>query len=221
MDYKHTWTSGEDIPLPVGKAVCAGKNYKDHAEEMDSAVPEEPILFIKPSSSFISMEDPIEVIQDRGLFHYEAEISVLISEKLTQADERQVRKAIAGIGTGLDLTLRDVQSEAGKKGEPWEKAKAFDKSCPLSPFEPASSFEDLDDICLRLRINGDVRQKASSSEMIFRIVPLIVYITSWFTLNPGDVIMTGTPAGVGSLSPGDRLELELEGVFSTRITAKE
>ena len=229
MPYQHTWTNGEPVslrghdrkpegigscPLIGNKAVCVGRNYKDHAKEMNQPVPTEPVLFMKPAACFIDMKSPIPMIQDKGSFHYEGEITILIGEELVKASEDQVLNAITGIGLGLDLTLRDLQFEFKDKGKPWEKAKAFDKSCPLSPFEPVSSFPDLDDINISLRLNGKLRQEASSKEMVFRIVPLITHISSWFTLNPGDVIMTGTPAGVGSLSPGDELELELEGILT-------
>jgi 2-keto-4-pentenoate hydratase/2-oxohepta-3-ene-1,7-dioic acid hydratase in catechol pathway len=125
-----------------------------------------------------------------------------------------VASAILGVGIALDLTLRDLQNELKQKGHPWEKCKAFDGSCPLSAFEPTASFKALDNIELQLTVNGAIRQKGSSRQMLTDILSLIGYMSQWFTLNPGDVVLTGTPAGVGPLSPGDQLQIDLLDHFS-------
>ena len=199
------------MELPPGKVVCVGRNYRAHAHELGNEVPSEPLLFIKPGRAMIGLDEPVFIPQVRGELHHEAEIAVLIGQALTQTTADQVQAAIAGIGLGLDLTLRDLQTRLKKKGHPWERAKAFDGSCPLTRFVPLREFDSLQDITLRFSINGALRQQGSSAQMLFPIVALIVEISTLFTLEPGDVVMTGTPAGVGPLSDGDRFELELVG----------
>ena len=152
--------------------------------------------------------------------HYEAEIAVLLGKSLsTQPDEEEVLDAISGFAPALDLTLRDVQSKLKEKGLPWELAKSFDGACVLAPFVPASTFEDLTDIGIRLSINGEVRQDGNSELMLNPIVPMIQYMAAQFSLQAGDVILTGTPAGVGPLNQGDELVLELPGIsrFESKV----
>jgi 2-keto-4-pentenoate hydratase/2-oxohepta-3-ene-1,7-dioic acid hydratase in catechol pathway len=145
---------------------------------------------------------------------------MLIGDTLTHCTKQQAVSAIIGVGLALDLTLRDLQNELKQKGHPWEKAKAFDGSCPLSAFDPIESFDALDNIELQLTVNGAVRQKGSSRQMLTDIVSLIEYISHWFSLMPGDVVLTGTPAGVGPLQPGDELQIDLLDHFTTKTTVK-
>ena len=180
-----------------------------HVQELGNKVPGEPLLFMKPASAMVGLDGPVSIPADRGALHHEAEIAVLIGKTLTEATADQARTGISGIGLGLDLTLRDLQTRLKKKGHPWERAKAFDGSCPLTRFVPLGDFESLDEIELRFSINGTIRQQGSSAQMIFGIVELVVEISAIFTLEPGDVVLTGTPAGVGPLIAGDRFELEL------------
>jgi 2-keto-4-pentenoate hydratase/2-oxohepta-3-ene-1,7-dioic acid hydratase in catechol pathway len=158
--------------------------------------------------------EPIHIDWDKGVVHHELEIAVLIGNTLRRCTQQQVASAILGIGLALDLTFRDLQNELKQKGLPWEKAKAFDGSCPLSAFEPVAAFDALDNIELQLTVNRAVRQKGSSRQMLTDIVSLVEYISQWFTLIPGDVVLTGTPAGVGPLQPGDELEIDLIGHFT-------
>lgn len=199
----------ETYPHPLGKVVCVGRNYADHAKELNNPVPKTPILFIKPASSAVSMEGNITIPADQGSVHHELEIAILIDQTLSRASEEEVDGAIAGIGLALDLTLRDVQSELKEKGHPWERAKAFDGACPLSAFIEANEFIDLKNIELRLTKNGELQQQGSSAQMLFPILPLIAEMSRHFTLNPGDVVITGTPAGVGPIEAGDSLVAEL------------
>ena len=155
------------------------------------------------------MAGNISVPEDQGSVHHELEIAILIGEQLSSATEEEVDGAIAGIGLALDLTLRDVQSELKEKGHPWERAKAFDGACPLSEFIEANEFIDLNSIELKLTKNDEVQQQGSSSQMLFPILPLIAEMSRHFTLNPGDVVITGTPAGVGPIEAGDSLVAEL------------
>ncbi|MDY7567576.1 fumarylacetoacetate hydrolase family protein [Pseudomonas sp. RTC3] len=212
MSYQHQYVDGTRIHFPVGKVVCIGRNYAEHAKELDNPVPTEPLLFIKPGSCVVALDGGFTIPADRGSVHYEAEIVVLIGKPLTRNPSREeVLDAITGFAPGLDLTLRDVQSRLKEKGLPWEIAKSFDGAAVLAPFVSADAYEDLTDIGIRLTINGEVRQDGNSSAMLNPIVPMIQYMASNFSLQAGDVIMTGTPAGVGPLNVGDEIVLELTG----------
>ncbi|MGI4839772.1 MAG: fumarylacetoacetate hydrolase family protein [Janthinobacterium lividum] len=219
MSYQHQYADGTRIHYPVGKVVCIGRNYAEHAKELDNPVPTEPLLFIKPGSCVVPSEGGFKVPTDRGSVHYETEIAVLLGKSLsTKPSEEEVLDAISGYAPALDLTLRDVQSKLKEKGLPWEIAKSFDGACVIAPFVAASTYSDLTDIPVRLTLNGAVRQDGNSSLMLNPIVPMIQYMAACFSLQAGDVIMTGTPAGVGPLNPGDELVLELPGASSFATT---
>ncbi len=220
MSYQHSLVDGSALALPVGKIVCIGRNYVDHAKELNNEVPKEPLLFMKPSSAIVSMEEPVKVPQGRGEVHFETELAILIGERLTNVDEQAAQHGIAGVGLALDLTLRDLQSELKSKVHPWERAKAFDGSCPLSPFLTPASVGDLADVQIRLTVDGEVRQEGNSAQMITPILKLISHISQWFTLEPGDVVLTGTPAGVGELKSGDNLCVEITDLLRIETQAK-
>lgn len=198
-------------PQTLGKIVCVGRNYAAHAKELNNPIPSSPILFIKPASSAVSFEPSFIIPKDQGSVHHELEIAVLIGKPLTHATEEQVADSIAGIGLGLDLTLRDVQDTLKEKGHPWERAKSFDGACPLTGFVSISAIAELDWQALQLKLekSGAIQQQGTSAEMLFLILPLIAHMSEHFSLQPGDVILTGTPAGVGPLEAGDRLRCEL------------
>ncbi|MDK2778419.1 MAG: fumarylacetoacetate hydrolase family protein [Pseudomonadota bacterium] len=200
---------GEAFAHPVGKIVCVGRNYAEHAKELNNPVPSAPILFIKPADAAVALAPSFAIPADQGSVHHELEIAVLIGSRLRAADEHEVAAAIAGVGLGLDLTLRDVQARLKEKGHPWEVAKAFDGACPLTEFLRADKVADWQAIALQLTRNGDRQQQGNSGDMLFPVLPLIAHMSRIFTLNPGDVIMTGTPAGVGPLQSGDELSLQL------------
>ena len=204
-----TWHSGETIPLSPGKLVCVGRNYVAHAAELGNSVPDEPLLFIKPNTALTPLSPSFSIPTDRGVVHHETELALLISHPLRRATIIEAQEALLGIGLALDLTLRDRQAELKSLSHPWEKAKAFDDSAPLSPFWPIAEFPDLQAIRFTLDSNGERRQSGDSSQMIWDMLSLTAYISHHFTLLPGDLILTGTPAGVGPLSPGDRLRLQL------------
>lgn len=217
--YQHHDWQGALLDYPVSKVVCVGSNYANHIKEMGSATPPEPVLFIKPATALCDVRQPLSIPQGLGAVHHEIELAILIGATLKQASEDHVASAIAGYGFALDLTLRDIQTNCKKNGQPWEKAKAFDNSCPISGFIPHNAFEtDPQDVELKLKVNGDMRQHGSTADMIHPILPLIAYISKFFTLRAGDVVLTGTPEGVGPMVPGDRLEMFLgsRGV-STRV----
>ena len=214
-DYRHTFADDKRFDYPLGKIVCVGRNYADHAKELNNPVPEQPLLFIKPATAAVSMADGFAVPVDKGPCHYELEMSVLIGKPLTAASRDQVIEAVAGIGLGFDLTLRALQDQLKQQGHPWERAKAFDGSCPLSAFvtieaaieknKTAEDTIDLQDITLQLQRNGSLQQSGHTKDMLFPVVDLIAEISESFSLLPGDVVLTGTPAGVGPLTRGDKL----------------
>lgn len=209
MYQHHNW-QGALLDFPVSKVVCVGSNYAKHIKEMGSATPTEPVLFIKPETAICDLRQPLSIPQGFGAVHHEIELAVLIGSTLKQAGEQHVAQAIAGYGIALDLTLRDVQAGCKKAGQPWEKAKGFDNSCPLSGFIPVSKFkDDPQNVVLKLMVNGEIRQQGSTADMIHKIMPLIAYMSHYFTLRAGDVILTGTPEGVGPMLSADRLELSL------------
>jgi len=212
MSYQHQYVDGTHIHFPMGKVVCIGRNYAEHARELNNAVPTEPLLFIKPGSCVVPLAGGFSIPQDRGSVHYEAEIAVLIGKPLSRTpSEEEVIDAISGFAPALDLTLRDVQAKLKEKGYPWELAKSFDGAFVLAPFVPGDSISDLGDIGIRLVIDGEVRQDGNSRDMLNPILPLIQHIASHFSLQPGDVISTGTPVGVGPLASGSTVKLELVG----------
>lgn len=208
-DYQHHWKDGTPVHLPLGKIVCIGRNYAEHARELNNPVPDEPLLFIKPSTAAVHITRPIDFPRDRGEVHFETELAVLIGRPLTNASASEAQSAILGYGLALDLTLRDVQSKLKEKGQPWERAKAFDGACPLSPFVPVEKLQQ-DHLAFTMDIDGQRRQSGDTRDMLNPIVPLIAHMSSHFTLLPGDVVLTGTPKGVGELRSGQTLTLELE-----------
>jgi len=210
----------KDFVHSLGKIVCVGRNYAAHAKELNNPIPSEPILFIKPASSAVELSPSFSIPKEQGSVHHELEIALLIGQPLVDASENEVAEAIAGIGLGLDLTLRDVQDKLKEKGHPWERAKSFDGACPLTDFISLNqvSTDDWQDIGLRLEKNGQLQQQGSSAEMLFPILPLIAHMSSHFSLQPGDVILTGTPAGVGPLEVGDSLICNLSLANKTLLT---
>lgn len=219
MAYQHRRPDGSRIDLPVGKVVCVGRNYAAHARELGNAVPETPMLFLKPATALVPLAPDFAIPAGRGECHHETEITVLIGETLCgDVSADAARAAIAGIGIGLDLTLRDVQNALKQKGHPWEVAKAFDGAAPMGPFLDPAGFPDLAAIRVGLSVNGATRQDGISADMITSILPLLSFIATIFTLQPGDIVMTGTPEGVAALHPGDRLVLALDDHrFATRV----
>ncbi len=221
MSYQHQYLDGTRIHFPMGKVVCVGRNYAEHAKELNNPVPTEPLLFIKPGSCVVALDDSFSIPNDeRGAVHYEAEIAVLIGKPLSRKpNAEEVLDAISGFAPALDLTLRELQDKLKAKAYPWEVAKSFDGACVLASFVPGDAVEDLSDIGIRLSLNGELRQDGNSRDMLNPILGLIQHICGHFSLQAGDVILTGTPVGVGPLKPGDQLQLELVGhsSFTTRV----
>ena len=195
------------------KIVCVGRSYADHAKELGNAVPDRPVLFIKPPSALTSLDAGIEWNPDWGNCHYECELSLRIDRTLSKEnDPAKVLQAIGAVTLGLDLTLRDLQDDLKKKGQPWERAKAFDGSCILADWVPVSDvIADWKDVHYTLEINDELRQKGDTALLIFDIATLLADISQVFTLEAGDVVMTGTPAGVAALQSSDQLKMTLKG----------
>lgn len=191
--------------MHYNKVICVGRNYAAHAAELNNPLPSEPILFMKPATALVPFEEPINVTNLGDSVHYEIELAVLLGKTIKNADAVTASNAIDGIGLALDLTLRDVQQTLKDKGLPWEIAKSFDGSCPISAFVPVDNL-NLAKLDFSLEINGQLRQQGHSANMLTPIVELIEYASQHFTLCAGDILITGTPAGVGALQPGDNLK---------------
>jgi 2-keto-4-pentenoate hydratase/2-oxohepta-3-ene-1,7-dioic acid hydratase in catechol pathway len=201
------------MPTPStrpGKIVCVGRNYAAHAKEMGNDVPREPLLFLKPPSSVIGPGDAIVLHPMSQHVEYEGEIGVFIGRTLRNASEADATAAIRGVAAVNDVTARDLQ----KSDSQWTRAKGFDTFCPIGPEAPVPG--DLATLTVVTRVNGVERQRASASQMVFTIPALVSYISRVMTLEPGDLVLTGTPAGVGTLSAGDEVEVEIVGVSHVR-----
>jgi len=206
--------------FPIGKIICLARNYAEHARELDNETPAAPVLFMKPASSIIGDGETVRIPAYSQECHYEVELAVLIGKQCRAASADSTMEYVAGYGTAIDMTLRDVQNSLKAKGLPWEIAKGFDTACPLSDFVPASAVADPHNLRLRLSVNGEKRQDGCSSDMINRVPQIIAHISAIFTLEPGDVILTGTPAGVGRVVAGDVMEAEIEGVGQLTINVQ-
>ena len=200
--------SGESIP--VQKIICLGQNYAEHAKEMKFDVPVSPVLFLKPPSAIIHQGEQIVIPAISNDVHHEVELTVLIGKKGKNIPRELALQYVAGYGVGLDMTMRDVQLEAKKKGLPWSLAKGFDTSAPLSEFIPAALVGDPMSLGIQLKINGNVRQASNTSKLIFPVDTIIAYISQFMTFERGDIIYTGTPEGVSRVDHGDRLEAVLQ-----------
>jgi len=193
----------------IGKIVCVGRNYAEHAKELGNEVPEKPVLFLKPASALIYSGGEIVHPDYGNELHHEAELILLIGGTFKNAKRAEAEKAIIGYGVGLDMTLRDVQNELKKKGQPWTLAKCFDTSAVISDFVLKKDYQLKLDEKLELKVNGVVKQSDSLKSMIFNPVEIVEYISSVMTLEKGDLIFTGTPAGVSKVKRGDKLEAKL------------
>ena len=189
-----------------GKIVCVGRNYRDHAKELGNEVPKEPLLFLKPPSSVVWNGQAVKLPAASSKVEHEGEIGVVIGKTLAWVSEKDAASGIRGIIAVNDVTARDLQKSDGQ----WTRAKGFDTFCPLG--EESSKLPDLDSLSVVTRVNGVERQRGKSSEMVFSIPSLLAYISRIMTLEPGDLVATGTPAGVGPLTPGDVVEIEIPGV---------
>ncbi|MEN8425446.1 fumarylacetoacetate hydrolase family protein [Acinetobacter schindleri] len=195
------------------KIVCVGRSYADHAKELGNAIPDRPVLFIKPPSALGDLDAGIEWNRDLGSCHYECELSLRIDRTLkNETDPAKALEAVGAVTLGLDLTLRDLQDNLKKKGQPWERAKAYDGACLLSDWVSVEDVvNDWKDVHYTLHVNDALRQKGDTALLIFDVGTLLADISQVFTLEEGDVVMTGTPAGVAALHSGEQLKMTLKG----------
>lgn len=194
------------------KIVCVARIYADHAQELGNAVPNELIFFLKPPSALSPLADGIRWNNELGSCHYECELTLRLGKTLCcETDPQKALDAVDAVTLGLDLTLRDVQTALKAKGEPWERAKAYDGSCVIGEWIEVSEIKSWDAVEYRLVINGEIRQKGNTAHFLFSVGQLLCDLSHTFTLEQGDYIMTGTPAGVGALHSSDKIEMILEG----------
>lgn len=203
-------------PVAPSKIIAIGRNYPEHAAEHEVEIPEVPLLFLKPSSSVISHGEDIVLPPQSQQVEHEVELAVVLSRKGRWIPMQKVRDYILGYTIANDVTARDLQKRDGQ----WTRAKGFDSFCPIGPWIETEL--DASDLLLNCRVNGEIKQMSSTREMVFGINQLIVYISSIMTLEAGDVILTGTPAGVGELKDGDLVECEIEGIglLMNRVTTE-
>ncbi|MDY0212938.1 MAG: fumarylacetoacetate hydrolase family protein [Desulfuromonadaceae bacterium] len=208
---------GEPRPVRVGKILCLARNYVAHAEELGNEVPAEPVLFSKPASSIVGSRGNVVIPTCSQDCHHEVELAVLIGTVGKNVTSRRAMELVRGYAVAIDMTLRDIQAQLKSKGYPWDLAKGFDTSCPLSEFVPAVAIHDPHQLKLGLEVNAVVRQSGNTECMIHRIPDILAFVSRVFTLEPGDIILTGTPAGVGRVVPGDHIRAWIEGVGTLEV----
>jgi len=192
------------------KIICIGRNYAEHAKEMNAAVPTEPVFFLKPDTALIKDDQPFYYPDFSKEIHHEVELVLKISKAGKNIDAAFAHKYYEEVGIGIDFTARDIQAKCKEKGLPWEKAKAFDGSAPIGRFINKKELNDLSNINFHLDVNGKQVQKGNTKDLLFSFDTVIAYVSRFFTLKTGDLIYTGTPEGVGPVNIGDKLEAYIE-----------
>jgi acylpyruvate hydrolase len=192
--------------LAVGKIVCIGQNYAAHIKEMKAEAPSSPVFFLKPTTALVQNGGEVLLPSISHDVHHEVELTVLIGKECKNVPLSSALDHVAGYGVGLDMTLRDVQNDAKKKGLPWTLAKGFDTSAPVSDFVPSGQIADPGTLSLRLDVNGTTRQHSGTNDLIFPVDKLIEFVSRFVTLERGDIVFTGTPQGVSQVNHGDTLE---------------
>lgn len=216
--------------VPAGKIVAVAKNYDDHRKEMagpmgsgaagDQRAPEAPVLFLKPSTCLVASGATLRWPRGVTNVHWETELAVVLGATLRDATEEEAMRAVLGYAVFLDMTARDLQAEAKKGGLPWTLSKGMDGFGPVSEVVPAGAAPAWDAMELRLRVNGEERQRSPTRAMVHPVPRLLSYVSRYMTLERGDVLATGTPAGVGACKPGDVLEAELVGVAHLKVNVE-
>ncbi len=201
------------------KIICVGRNYSEHAKELNNAIPDAPVIFMKPPTAILRGNDFYYPEFSKDI-HYECELVFRVCKNGKHIDEKFASKYIDAVAVGIDFTARDIQAEQKKKGLPWEIAKAFDNSAVISEFVATASLKNLSSIQFHMAKNGNVVQEGNAGDMIFSIEQIISYVSGFFSLQQGDLIFTGTPAGVGPVAIGDKLEGFLEGEKKFEIAIK-
>lgn len=216
-----------EISLPAsglvvrpGKLICIGRNYPKHAAEMKSDVPQEPVIFLKPSSALVGQGGKVVLPSASRDVHHELELVAAIGRGGKNIAVGDALNHVDSYAIGLDMTARDLQAEAKKRGLPWTVSKGFDTFAPIGPLIAAREVGDPQQLTLELRVNGELRQRAFTGDMLFGVSELIAYSSTIFTLLPGDLIYTGTPEGVGPVEDGDRMEAHGGGLSDLRIKVR-
>jgi len=198
------------------KIVCIGRNYKDHAAELKNEIPSKPFFFLKPTSSYVLSTKPIQVPTGINV-HHEVELGIIIGTEGKNIPQDKAMEHIKGYTVALDLTARDLQQKAKEKGLPWATAKGMDTFCPVGEFIPKHLIKDPGNLELWLKVDGVDKQRGNTSDMIFKIPQLIEHISSIMKLETGDLILTGTPSGVGPILPGQSIEFGITGITSSKF----
>jgi len=216
MKYLRFKNSEEQVQ--IGKIVCVGRNYAAHAKELGNEVPEFPIIFLKPASNVIYSGENVVHPSYSNELHHEVELVLYIGEEVKDSDDDKAEKAIHGYALGLDMTLRDLQNEFRKKGDPWTLAKCFDTAAVLSDVVLKKNYTLKGDEKIALSVNDNTRQSSSIANMIFPPVEIVKYISARMKLEKGDLIFTGTPEGVGKVVVGDKINATLENIGTVNTT---
>jgi len=211
-------TSG--LVVRPGKLICIGRNYAGHAAEMKSGVPETPVIFLKPASALVGHGGKVALPGLSSDIHHELELVVAIGRGGKDIPIEEALNHVDGYALGLDMTARDLQAQAKQDGMPWAVSKGFDTFAPIGPLVRGHEIGDPQRLTIELRVNGELRQKAFTGDMIFSVAELVSYCSSVFTLLPGDLIYTGTPEGVGPVVDGDQLEATGEGFPNLRVRVR-
>lgn len=208
-----------DYPdIQFGTLYCIGRNYAKHAKELKNEVPSEPVVFLKPRSSLIFNGDAIHIPESSNNVHHEVEMVVLIGKTTKNVSEQKALESVKAVGVGLDMTARDLQSDAKLKGLPWTLAKGFDTFAPLGNLSDFHQDIDITNLDISVSVNGEIRQSGNTSDMLFPVAKLISYLSKRFTLTPGDLIYTGTPEGVSKVEKGDLIKASLgSGLSSLQV----
>jgi acylpyruvate hydrolase len=209
-----------DLTVRPGKILCIGRNYAAHAREMMADVPDAPVVFLKPSTALLHDGGTIMLPAMTQDVHHEVELVVVIGREGKHIAEADALAHVAAYAVGLDMTARDIQARAKEKREPWSVAKGFDTFAPLGQVSAASEVGDPHDLHIELKVNGEIRQSGSTADMIFSIQALIAYCSRVFTLEPGDLLYTGTPEGVGPVKDGDELVATVSGLEPLRVNVE-
>ena len=209
---------GTEQEIHAPRLFCIGRNYAAHAAEMQSPMPEEPMIFLKPSTALVRDGGVVELPGRSNEVHHEVELVVVIGKETRDISAQEAAQSIVGYAVGLDMTARDIQARAKKKGHPWSVAKGFDSFAPLGAIVPAHAVVDPHDLDIQLKVNTEVRQSGTTKDMHFSVYNLIAYCSTIFTLLPGDLIYTGTPEGVGPVQDGDVMEATIAGFPDLRVS---
>jgi len=212
-------TTGEEFA--IGKILCIGRNYVEHIRELGNETPTAPVIFMKPATSVIGDGDEVIIPSYSDNCHHEAELALLVGRTGRDIPAEEALSFLAGYGVAIDLTLRDVQDELKKKGLPWDIAKGFDTACPLSTFTPSAQVANPQALNISMAVNAELRQNGSTALMIHSAAEIISHLSTIFTLEAGDIILTGTPAGVSRIAAGDRLLAEIPGIGTVATTVRQ